>query len=219
MTEPRRWLDDRQLSGELRKVLEAASPPPPLAPGLDAQLSAYAAGLASQTLLAKVGGATLWRKLWLTAGSSSKSLVLVSFLGTIALGVYTAAPVPKTSEHGREPSAAVSAPRAEATVAATPSEPVVAERAAALNAVSTAVREAPNAPPSALASSAQPSIVEEAKLLESARSFLIDSPALALELTAQHQRLYPAGQLSAEREFVAIEALLRLGRRQEAERR
>jgi hypothetical protein len=224
MTEPRRWLDDGQLSGELRRVLEAACPTPPLPPELNAHLSAYAAGLASQTLLAKVGGATLWRKLWVTVGSSSKSLVVVSFLGTVALGVYTAGPSPRISQQSRapSPSPSVAAARTPVTLATTPSEPpsasVVAERVAP-SAASTAVREVANAPASASPPSADSSIVEEAKLLETARSFLGDSPALALDLTVQHQRLYPAGQLSAEREFVAVEALLRLGRRQEAERR
>jgi hypothetical protein len=233
MTEPRRWLDDREISGELRNVLEAASAPPPLPSELDAQLSAYAAGLASQTLLAKVGGVSLAHKLWLAVGSSSKSLVLLSFIGTVAIGIYTAGPSPQTSKHGQvsSRSPAVVVARASANVAASPSEapPVpppseassataLAERAAP-DATSRAAREAANAQPSASASSAESSIVEEAKLLETARSFLGDSPALALELTAQHQKLYPSGQLSAEREFVAIEALLRLGRRQEAVRR
>ncbi|MET0792442.1 MAG: hypothetical protein ABW061_13055, partial [Polyangiaceae bacterium] len=43
--------------------------------------------------------------------------------------------------------------------------------------------------------------------------------AAALVLAAEHAREFPAGVLTQEREVIAIDALLRLGRRSEAEAR
>jgi hypothetical protein len=62
-------------------------------------------------------------------------------------------------------------------------------------------------------------IAAEAKLLERARRHLSTDPALALTETSQHRERFAAGQMVAERELIAVEALLRLGRRSEAERR
>jgi hypothetical protein len=52
-----------------------------------------------------------------------------------------------------------------------------------------------------------------------ARRVLEATPARAYALTDEHRRHYPRGLLSEERELLAIEALLALGRRPEAEGR
>ncbi len=62
-------------------------------------------------------------------------------------------------------------------------------------------------------------LTEEARLLETARGHLSSSPASTLRLTEDHRRRFPSGQLEAERELIAVEALLRLGRRDRAEER
>jgi hypothetical protein len=59
----------------------------------------------------------------------------------------------------------------------------------------------------------------EAELLERARNALTSSPARALALTEQHRARFPSGVLTQEREVIAIEALKRLGRTDEAARR
>jgi hypothetical protein len=69
------------------------------------------------------------------------------------------------------------------------------------------------------ASFPDPSIAEEARLLERARAALAVDPAGALRITEEHARKHPMAQLSAERELIAIDALMRLGRRDEALRR
>ncbi|MGC4069680.1 MAG: hypothetical protein QM784_34480 [Polyangiaceae bacterium] len=56
----------------------------------------------------------------------------------------------------------------------------------------------------------------EARVLEAARASLGSAPDRALSLTEEHARHFPRGQLGAEREFIAIDALIRLGRRAEA---
>jgi hypothetical protein len=43
--------------------------------------------------------------------------------------------------------------------------------------------------------------------------------AKALELTHEHARLFPKSALAQEREVIAIESLVQLGRKSEAERR
>jgi hypothetical protein len=59
----------------------------------------------------------------------------------------------------------------------------------------------------------------EARALESARELLARSPAQALSLLSRHEREFPDGTLAVERELLTVDALLRLGRRSEAEAR
>ena len=49
-------------------------------------------------------------------------------------------------------------------------------------------------------------------LLRQARSALGHNPSRALELTAEHARLYPTSELRQERDVIRIEALVKLGR-------
>jgi hypothetical protein len=59
----------------------------------------------------------------------------------------------------------------------------------------------------------------EMRFLSRARELLPDQPAQALDILEEHRREYPDGVLAAEREAFAIEALVALDRRAEAERR
>ena len=59
----------------------------------------------------------------------------------------------------------------------------------------------------------------EAKLLLAARRALSKEPGIALKYTNDHRRRYPRGVFSEERERVAIEALVRIGRIEEAKKR
>jgi hypothetical protein len=56
-------------------------------------------------------------------------------------------------------------------------------------------------------------------LLEAARRAIAVEPARALALIERHEREFPAGALTIEREFLAIDALVRAGRRPEAQAR
>jgi len=236
MKEPRRWLDDPGTTSELRDLLTSATAPPPLPPALDVQLAEYAATLAAQGVLAKVGGLSLWQKLVLFAGGSSKSVVLISLFGiagAVAVGAYVSHPSSAPVSHAgpTHPQAPVQAPELRPTPVSAPASPASSPQPAPSSAtlgvsgaerprqLGSAARDPELAPSEEVASANESSIVAEAKLLSTARSFLDDSPALALAVTEQHRQKYPLGQLSAEREFVAIEALLRLSRRTEAERR
>lgn len=70
-----------------------------------------------------------------------------------------------------------------------------------------------------LQTKAAPRRRSESELLESARRLLKSEPQRALLLTEEHARLYPKGALSQEREVIAIEALSRLGKREDAKAR
>lgn len=59
----------------------------------------------------------------------------------------------------------------------------------------------------------------ELELIRAARRALPGSPAESLRTVEQHRRLYPAGKLAQEREVLAVQALTRLGRNEEAEAR
>jgi hypothetical protein len=59
----------------------------------------------------------------------------------------------------------------------------------------------------------------ETALIDAAQRALGSDPAAALRHCAEHQQHYPGGALSQEREVIAIDALVRLGRRADAEAR
>lgn len=80
---------------------------------------------------------------------------------------------------------------------------------------------APSSPPPVAVSgkaAARDTLAEEEALLEQARRALGSSPGAALTLLRQHQQRFPAGQLTAERMFLSVDALRRAGDRAGADR-
>jgi hypothetical protein len=84
-----------------------------------------------------------------------------------------------------------------------------------------AVEEAPAGPPSAekRATRDAPATWDEPQLIERARRALAGDPRRALQLAQEHQRRFPAGALSVEREVIVLEALAKSGQTSEALRR
>ncbi len=76
--------------------------------------------------------------------------------------------------------------------------------------------EAPPAPVVEAPSDAASRLREEAALVQTAERLLATDPAGALRLTEERRRRFARGALDQEAEVVAIDALLRLGRRPEA---
>ena len=178
----------------------------------DAQLSSLASKL-GPVLDAPSPGAG-------AAANAGRTKVLVAALGGVGLGVTvwmllssgpSSSPAPSSTVI-QPPAPAVAPPSAGASFEpqALPSAPVSAPAVNADGTPSTA-RPAPAAP-------ARPA-ESEAEFLERARGSLGQSPSLALSLANQHRARYPSGVLAEEREVIAIEALKRLGRTAEAERR
>lgn len=58
----------------------------------------------------------------------------------------------------------------------------------------------------------------ESGLLDRARSLVQADPEAALKALAEHRQAFPSGALLPDAELVHVEALLRLGRREEAEK-
>lgn len=56
----------------------------------------------------------------------------------------------------------------------------------------------------------------EVALLQTASTVLGANPAEALQLCEEHRKFYPGGAMSQEREMIAVTALVRLGRQEEA---
>jgi hypothetical protein len=73
--------------------------------------------------------------------------------------------------------------------------------------------------PSTTVSTPAPRRSELAILGDAQRALRDGDAAAALAAAAEHKRLYAGGSFTQEREVIAIDALLRLGRRQEAEMR
>jgi len=68
--------------------------------------------------------------------------------------------------------------------------------------------------------SAEPSpLSRETQLLERARGLLVNDAQQALLTLDAHRREFPHGALELERELMAVDALLKLGQRQEAQQR
>jgi hypothetical protein len=119
------------------------------------------------------------------------------------------------------PPATVSVPKGAEPVASA-TEPVASATAGAVSG-STALRAAAKSSASGVAAPPAPTVAprstDEFQLLRAARESVASAPARSLALTAEHARLFPNGMLAQEREAIAIDSLLRLGRHAEAEAR
>jgi hypothetical protein len=180
-----------QLAARLGGVLDAAPVPAAAAPGSSLLVKAgVAVGVAGLV----IGGLWLSHRPRLAAPASTRA--------------------PSSSLSLAAPRAVDQAPTAPAptSVASTPNAPSSepAPKPAAL-------RKSLAEPVKSAAASADG--LSEPALLEQARRALTNSPATALALTNQHAARFPRGVLAQEREVIAIEALRRLGRSAEADRR
>lgn len=156
----------------------------------------------------------------------------------------TAHETAETAETTERPSAPTSRPEATPTTEASPEPPPAPEPSArdGLEATRGSAQRSPRgvrtvheeplqqaaepAPTSTASPSSTPpptttvaDAPTEISLVRGAMSALGSSPASALAQADQHARLYPHGALADDREVIAIDALVRLGRRGDAEER
>lgn len=181
-----------RLAGKLGPLLGPAAP---VATGTAAAASAGGAlklGLAALALIGAGGGA------WLLSAPQSASPPAPTPSAVAAPPVAPAAP--KTEVAAVAPPDAAASPDAAAP-------PAVAPEAKPAPAA-----QLPNKP-------AAPPAPSEADLLEQARSALKSEPSRALARANEAAQRYPRGVLVQEREVLAIQALRRLGRVAEADRR
>jgi hypothetical protein len=154
------------------------------------------------------GGAAVGAKLWLVVG--------VAVLA--GAGAFMASRT--------EPAPSVSPPVAVAPAAPTIAQPPApAKTEPEIATISPAdlptAREpvAPKAPPSSASANTNAAEGEEIALLARAHEALHARPAESLALCREHQARFASGHFAQEREAVAIEALVYLGRKAEAEAR
>lgn len=181
---------------------------------------AYVRGLAQATRLAMTPGGSL---LALLGGKAVVLLVPAGLVCTLLVagrpsGSAAVAELPAASGAPQAPGAA---PQAGSLPPLSPPEPpltVPAPPRVTRTATPTAPpsQRRPTARPSAALS--PPSLAAEAGLVADARRRLVRDPAAALELTREYARRFPTGQLRSANECVAVEALARLGRGEDARR-
>lgn len=158
-------------------------------------------------------------------GLAMKIGAAVALVGAVSVGTVAVTSSPRPAPTGLvattsppPPEATPSAPRARGTDLAPPpsAEPIVSAPSASAPAPRVSA-------PSPRASASAPVIDEgpeaEVKLLERAQDALRGRPAEALALSQEHARRFPRGMLGQEREVIAIEALAKLGRTDEARAR
>jgi len=222
--DPTRLTDGSEAPEELRNLLSAAREDVPT----ESQLKRVATRLGPLLGGAAIGTAA-------GAGAASTSGATAGATGGMALGVKVGAALVAAGLVGggaiwvaTRGNAPPPAPLRSAPVAApAPATPPAAHRLVVPPAASAAVEQQakpapqPSKParPATAGDSAKKVAPPEASLLHSAQSALKTDPHRALALVEEHRRLYPHGALSQEREVIAIEALTRLGRTSEAQKK
>jgi hypothetical protein len=180
---------------EVRVLFRSAAPPERLTPAVQAVLSRRVASIGKPVIRGP-----LWWLPWLLGSAAAVA-------GGAAYRARRAeAPHHALVKHAATPPAPV-APvvPAAAAPALAPAPPPRAEIAR------------PVASPNP--TTGEDGLVVEARLLNEAHQVLAADPKKALALARDHSRRYPHGQLAAERELIEIQALMKLGRRREAEAR
>lgn len=232
MSEPTRWKDATNAPIGMKELLRAAKPSRAMdeatfmrnadkvakiaiAPAAAAAISVWAKLAAAGAVigLATVGtvAATQWRS------TPPAEAISVSATHASATTVFQVAPPPAPAPIGTD-EAALTTPATPAPTTPPPVKIVVAAPkpletptlapAAASSAASSSGPEEPPRPASTLK--------EELSLLESAKHDLARSPESSLQKLEAHRARYPSGILSAERDLMALDALRRTGRTQEA---
>lgn len=118
-----------------------------------------------------------------------------------------------TAPHGERPQPKASASSARATE---PSAPAVTRRAEPVRSQPAPVEEQATTAPGRAAPDAEVVPPSEVDLLKRARAAVASNPARALTLARRHGAEFPNGAFAQERDFIAISALVRLGRTGEA---
>ena len=202
MTEPRRWLETGEAPPEVLALLRSAHP----THALDARAREQSRRRLSALAAIPAAAGTI---MWLQHAAYG------ALLGAAVTGTVVVAPrlwSPGSPEPASPRPAVASRPAAHSVPESTP----IAPSAAAPSGDAPALLE-PRPPPVTRYESAEHELSREAKSLEHARALMVSAPAEALAAIRRHLGEFPHGTLEVEREFLEVEALVRLGRRSEAE--
>ena len=220
MSDPRRWRDDP--SGQTEILLRGARrPQPPAAYDLErlgvavdviargpvaAPVSWLRLSVAGVFAFAIVGGGTF---VWALHQRNAKREVAAE----VALGTE----VQHAQTRGLLAKAAPD-PEAKRATPATVARPSRRHLADARIAQAPAPAPVP-APVPVEAAKPTDSLAREVPLIDAGRSELASAPSRALATLETHRREFPHGQLAAEREFLAVQALLQMNHTAEAKKR
>lgn len=215
MNEPTRLRDSQSKGSEL---LRAARAPRPMPAEVRARSAARVAALAVTPIA--VGATAKW-----VSGKTIAWLLGFGVLGAaIGVGAYAmrggsggvVREEPQTGPSaGADPSASPSAGAgASAGASAGPSASSSAGASASASGIAPA-SPTPSPPPKASADT----LAEENALLDPVRGQLESDPAGVLGVADAHRKKFPGGQLAADREYLAVRALKKLGREDEAKKR
>jgi len=206
VTEFRPWLEAGDAPAHLRDLLVQAQPSQPL----DARTQVRSKRrLLAMSALPAAAGVIFW----------VKNIALGAVLGgAVATVVYA----PKLRQMMTKPEAPARqpAPTAAHSMRSIPVAIDASVEAAEPPPVAPVVGLAPARRSVATLPSAEPSqLSRETQLLERARQLIGSNASQALRALDAHRREFPHGALELEREFMAVDALLRLGQRDAAQRR
>jgi len=218
MREPTRLRHDPSgRSSEVDVLLRGARRPQPPAPDDLARLGAVVDGLSRQP---HVSGPHRW----LVGGATTVAVIIGLGTGVWALRGGGRAVAPQVSpvvvaraRVEAEPPSPIEQPT---PPAAAPEPRVTTARSSARRPARPAI--APRTAPAAPTARTTPSgdtLAREIALIDAGRANLVTAPTRALATLEAHRREFPNGQLAAEREFLAVEALLAARRTDEARRR
>jgi hypothetical protein len=205
MGDPRRWLDDGGGSRAAVDLLRTVDPPKEPPAAVRAALGRRLAGLVAASG-ARAAAGIGWAKI---------TLLSVAVAGTGAGAVWTLS--------HRSPVRA-SSPTSSELATGTAEEPAPAATAGptAENVLPAPPLDAPSARPADRQRAPSPEprdrLAEEEALLEEARKTLSQDPARALTLLRRHQTRFAHGELTAERMYLSVDCLSRLGKRDAARR-
>jgi hypothetical protein len=216
MSDPTRWRDDpSRLTAASGVLLRGARrPQPPGSRDLD-RLGAAVEGIARAPSGAPVS--------WLRLGVAAALAFMMVGGGTFVWALH-ARNAKRMAAAGVETSEPARAPRAPMIAALRPQAQVEPEQVPVRSAPAARVRRhvvearvAAPAPAEAVAPT--DSLAREIPLIDAGRSDLATAPSRALAALEAHRREFPRGQLAAEREFLAVQALLQMNRIADANKR
>ncbi|MEQ9081142.1 MAG: hypothetical protein RLP09_45180 [Sandaracinaceae bacterium] len=146
------------------------------------------------------------------AGGSAFGYGAVAAIGAAAvvlgLAVYLAGPT-EVAPESSPPAVTQSAPTPDRIPERAPEAAGVVAESAVESSVDPSPR--PEPPPPSAPTPSPASALSETDLIDRAQRALATSPRAALRWAGRHQRRYPEGALTQERELIAIEALSRSG--------
>jgi hypothetical protein len=217
--DPPRLADSTDTPPELRNLLSSARSDLPndnqvkrVAARLGPLLGLGAIGVLGQSALTASGTAAQGG-----AGATAATAIGIGKIAGVVLlgGALAGGTWWWSAGHGSAPSPQPSAAPHPVAVAPTPPRQVAVPPVDSTPAAAPSVADSADAHPATRP--APP--VSEAQLLQRARAALTTDPALALRLTEMHKARFGSGQLAQEREVIAIDALERLKRTNEAKAR